>query len=118
MIVAYQRSTIRSLPRAGLNIDAHLENWAAWMRHRGCGGYELQGGVSGSTDFDAMCDAMDRKNAAILNALIEDLPAAQCCAVYARYLSLPFKFPRQNKAQLLNAARETLREKLAERGVV
>ena len=78
-------------------LDFHLGNWARWMRSgehvqgykhgaAGCVG----GGYSG--DFDDMVLAADRRSAAIMDSLIQDLPPAQVCAIHTTWINSVWRF--------------------------
>lgn len=91
-------------------VDWHLWNWVRWHRTTGRPnlGYVTTRGVSGSSDFDSMARACDRKSAIATETAINDLPPAQSDVVYARHLYAVFRFPRENAAELYAEARATL----------
>jgi len=91
-------------------VDYVLVIWARWMRGYQAGiGFRnrsvgLETGGNSQT-FDAMCEDADRALAKATNAAIEDLPPAQECAIHNAYLGAVWRFPRDNYAQTLEAAK-------------
>lgn len=78
-------------------LDFHLRNWQAWMgkgesvqgfKHQaaGCVG----GGYFG--DFEDMVSAVDRRTAAIMNTLINDLPILEHRAVHHVWLRTKWEY--------------------------
>lgn len=67
-----------------------LDNWAAFERLRlPLNGYPSRAsgmGVSGSTDFDAMCANADRRCAEAVDAVVKGLPRAMQQALYAYHV--------------------------------
>lgn len=98
-------------------LDRYLEEWAAWMRSGTALGVKVSAisAVSLGADFTDICQAMDRRVAAITNALIDDLPAAQRMALHRRYLNAVYRFP--DYPGTLLAAREAVAAGLRRRGV-
>lgn len=99
-------------------VEGILILWARWMRAtwdggrpRGAEGFS----VRGSTDFEDMLADTERKQAAICDAVIRDLPADQRCALHHTYLNAVWRF-RDYDASLA-AAKEAVRKALDERGV-
>lgn len=99
----------------------HLHNWSSWMssgrtvdrlprRSVGIGN-------SHSSSFEDMAEASDVRCAMITDAIINDLPPAQACAVMRQYLESVYRFPRDNFAQQLEEAKRVIGIKLAIRGV-
>ena len=113
-----RRSTIRS-PRNADTLDYHLLNWSAWHRTGGVGlGLDVSDGVHGCLTFQDMCRRMDRRNAVIFEALVNDLPPAHHAALHHQYLGTLWRFPRVNLRVVLTQARELLRVGMHERGLV
>lgn len=64
-----------------------------------------------------MTEASDLRCAMITDAIINDLPPAQACAVTHRYLHNVYRFPRDNYPDMLELAKKTIGVGLAVRGV-
>ena len=102
-------------------VEWHLHNWKTWM-HTGRSVDRLPRrstaiGNSSSSSFEDMTDASDIRCAAIVDAIINDLPPSQSSAIHRRYLSAVYRFPRNNYANELLAAKVTIGRKLSERAV-
>ena len=78
-------------------LESFLLDWSRWMRS----GETVAGlprasiGMSSggaSEHFDDMIDRVDRHIASVTNTVIEDLPAAQQCALHHAYLHAVFRF--------------------------
>lgn len=99
-------------------LDWHLANWADWMRRGGSADQGMPDRSSGlktgggSLDFDEMAQASDALMAAAVNAVIEDLPLHEQCAIEHRYLRSVWRFPRNNLPELIERARRTLRRRI------
>lgn len=102
---------------AELLLDRYLDEWAAWMRGGTGLGVHVSAiaAVSLGADFADMCQAMDRRVAAITNALIDDLPPAQRMALHHRYLQAVYRF--RDYPGTLAAARGAVATGLRRRGV-
>lgn len=96
-------------------LEAHLINWARWMRKSSRGGYTVSMGVSGSTHFEDMTEEADRVSARIMDTLISDLPPAQTAAINHVYLGVVWRFPRNNLDALLATARESIESRMDEK---
>ena len=103
-------------------LDWHLHNWRDWMRS----GEHIQGykhtaagcvGGGHIGDFDDMVAKVDRKTAAIMDTLINDLPPTQACAVHHRWLHSVWGFPRDNFDELYSAACESLLAGMSHKGL-
>lgn len=122
----FRAGTIKGSTAADLGTPArvewHLDNWKRWKRtgnHQGAYGNCAVGLSTGgaSKEFDEMAEDMDRRSAVILNTLIDDLPPAQSCAIYTRYLHSVFRFPRNNFESLLESAKRALGRGMAIKGI-
>lgn len=78
-------------------LDFHLGNWAKWMRS----GEHVQGHKHGAAgcatsghigDFDDMVAGADRRTAAIMDTLINDLSPVQSCAVHSTWIDAVYRF--------------------------
>lgn len=103
-------------------IDWHLDNWARYMREHDV--EELQCKIldvyqSANADFDAMCDAMERRCAVAMDALVSDLPLAEKVAVHHKHLSAVWRFnrPGATMESVYQSARENLSEGLRRKGI-
>lgn len=102
-------------------VEFHLANWRTWM-HTGRSVDRLPRkamfcGISHSTSFEDMTEASDDRCAAIVDAIISDLPPSQSSAIHRKYLHAVYRFPRNNYADELLTAKVTIGRKLAERAV-
>lgn len=109
-------------PEIEQRLDFHLGNWAAWMRS----GEHVQGykhtaagcvGGGYTSDFDDMVAGADRRTAAIMDTLINDLPPAQSCAVHHTWLTAVYRFPKRNFDDMYAKACETLLVGMARKGL-
>ena len=103
-------------------VEWHLWNWSKWMRsgaNKQAAPRESSGLTSGgaSQNFDDMVEAVDRRVAATMNVIIDDLPPAQSAAVHHEYLHSVYRFPRGNFAALLAEAKLGVGHGLAKKGV-
>lgn len=103
-------------------VEWHLDNWSRWMDSgRGVEGFAHESsGVTGggsSQHFDDMVEASDRRCAAIVNTIIDDLPSIQQMAIYHQYLAAVFHFGRADLPTLLDAARTKIGASLKAKGV-
>lgn len=99
-------------------LDWHLENWTRWMKSGGVSlGYARMYQV-GRMDFEAMCHAVDRWAARVVDAAIDSLAPADRAAVYHRHLAAIFRFPRESVDAVYRRARERLKIDLSRRGLV
>ena len=103
-------------------IDWHLDNWARYMRERDVD--ELECKIvdvyqSANADFDDMCDAMERRIAVAMDALVSDLPLAEKVAVHHKHLSAVWRFnrPGSSMEDVYQSARENLSEGLRRKGI-
>lgn len=99
-----------------------LEGWASWQaNYRPKLGYpsrSLSCYCEASTDFDEMCDEVDSQMFATIDVCVQDLPPAQRAAIMRRYgIAAVFRFPRDNYAEMLQAAHERLMVVLPRKGV-
>jgi hypothetical protein len=81
-------------------------------------GIDVSDGVHGSLSFSDMCARMDRRNAVIFDALVNDLPPSQVAALHHTYLGAVWRFPRHNIKVVLTQARQRLRAGMYARGLV
>ena len=100
-------------------VDYWLTVWARWMRSGSVTqlGYVVSGGPRGNSSFEDLTRDNDTRCAKIVDALIEDLPPAQSCAVHHVYLGSAWRFPRLNSENLVTDAMKTLQVGLNQRGV-
>ena len=103
-------------------VEWHLWNWAKWMRsgaNKQAAPRESSGLTSGgaSQNFDDMVEAVDRRVAATMNVIIDDLPPAQGAAIHHEYLRAVYGFPRGNFDALLIEAKAGIGRGLAKKGV-
>ena len=104
-------------------LEWHLLNWRTWMYSgRGVEGLPRKSaGLTtggGQAHFDDLADASERRVAAACNAVIEGLPPSQSAAIFSEYLHAVYRFPRDNRAQCLELAKEGVRAGLERRGIV
>lgn len=102
-------------------VEWHLANWTTWM-HTGRSVDRLPRrsvgiGNSSSSSFDDMVEASDVRCAMVVDALIDDLPPSQACAVMRRYLDAVYRFHRDNYLQELSEAKRKIGLGLKNRGV-
>ena len=108
-------------------LDGHLENWARWLRSGGgVLGYP-HASVGITPSHNASCEEgseilneiNDRRNAAIMDVLIWQLPPAQCAAIHVfKGINATFRFPRENYNVVLREARDRLAVWADEKGLV
>lgn len=117
------REDVQAMKRSVDALVALLTEWADWQRgYRMKLGYPSHSagmGGGGLQSFDDMCDAVDSESMRITDAVIQDLPPAQCAAIMRRYgVAAVFRFPRQNYEQCLMDAHERLILELPRKGVI
>lgn len=98
-------------------VNYWLTEWARWMRRPEQKlGYPKRtlglvgGGESQRWDdwaWEGESEAWER-NCRAIDALIQDLPVAQNCAIQHLYLGTVWRFPRDNASELLNRAEAEL----------
>lgn len=104
-------------------LEWHLWNWEQWhyqqKGHYGRG-YPKRAhgpmGASGSSDFDQMVAAADTRCALAVEAILNDLPPAQRCAVHAVHLAAVYHL--RNLQSSYDHATEAVRAGLTKRGIV
>lgn len=93
-------------------LEIHLYEWARWQRSGmpvqvyGKQAVGLSNGGA-SQDFDDMLEAEQRRIAAVVDSVINDLPPIQRCAIHHRYLHAVFRF--KGYIQTLREAKAALR---------
>jgi hypothetical protein len=102
-------------------VDRYLLIWAAWYRHCqpriGYPGASLGFETGGITCYDDLEHECDEYAGRTVNALIDDLPPAQGCAVRRIYLGEPWRFPRYNMTMMYELARERIERGLNQWGL-
>lgn len=103
-------------------VEWHLDNWRCGMlAWEGAEGFPEQSALltsgGSSQHFDDMVAASDLRCAAIVNTIIDDLPATQQAAVHHTYLRAVYRFPRDNLGVLLLEAKVRIGRQLKARGV-
>ena len=106
-------------------LDELLNLWERWMSPGAKSVMDLgypntaTGCVGGgySTSFEDMVDQADGRAAEAVNAAIEGLPMAQQAAVYNKHLFSVYRFHRGYQAEHYDAARQTLRVVLPQKGI-
>lgn len=117
------RDIDRELSRFG-KLVVLLEDWATWMHgYYGVSGYSgHSAGISSgycSKTFDALCEDVEAAVFKAIDAEVDSLPITQTAAINRRYgIASVFRFPRDNYADCLMAAHESLIARLPKRGVV
>lgn len=104
-------------------IDWYCINWARWMRSGGLpDGYphKTPGTVNRSifSAWDDMIEADDRRIAAVTDAVINDLPPVQSCALHHAYLNAVYRFSERYPYHVaIEEAKENLVAGLKKKGV-
>jgi hypothetical protein len=73
------------------------------------------GGYCG--DFDDMVAAADRRSAAIMDAIVNDLPTAQSCAVHHIWVNSAYRFPRENLMEIYEIACQKILRAMNNKGL-
>lgn len=117
----------RDIPAVEYWVDSHLQTWARSMSGdnlpRGCPRQACVGENYSSLDLDnvAAYEHLDADIARRTGAVIDDIGIrhpAQKAAIYRAYgVAAVFRFPRENYAQILDAAKENVKLGLRKRGV-
>lgn len=105
-------------------VEYHLDNWRRWQRT----GQEVDGfpGTTPGTvnwsirsDVDGQLDAIARRNAQIVDTILDNLPPVQRIAVYIErgIMGRVFQFKRVTYHQALVGAKEAVGRELSRRGV-
>jgi hypothetical protein len=106
---------VKAEPAPASNLDyleIHLYEWARWMRSGlavqtyGKQAVGLSNGGA-SQDFDDMLEAEQRRIAAVVDSVINDLPPIQRMAIHHRYLHAVFRL--KGYVQALKEAKVALR---------
>lgn len=108
---------IAETPKIPERVDYWLNAWASWMRsepnrlgfpHK-CSGVKT-GGEDRRTDSWLEDEELSLRlrNCEAMDALIDSLPPAQCCAVRHIYAGDVWRFPRDNMYDLIERAANTL----------
>lgn len=108
-------------------VEYWLVNWARWCRkspHKL--GYPskvcliVSGGESQRTEDweEETYEAIWKRNCAAMDALISDLPPAQCCAIRHVYAGDVYRFPRENVIELIQKAAERLLKGMNDRVII
>lgn len=105
-------------------VDWHLWNWAQYHRRsraRPQGYPNASTGLHNYTsglDFDAECDWIDKRCAIATDAAVDDLPALERMAVYAKHLEGLWGLPEPALGLYYRSAIGMLGKRLDRRGVV
>lgn len=98
-----------------------LEDWADWMRgYRIATGYKKHSTVvaaAGNKHWEDILVQVDAQINRTVDTAINDLPINQMAAINHRYLHAVYRFPRDNYAESLTAAHETLMRVLPKKNV-
>lgn len=108
---------IAETPKIPERVDYWLTEWARWMYseptrlgypHKSMG--IRTGGEDRRTEDweEDENQAIRLRNCEAMDALISDLPPAQCCAIRSIYAGDVWRFPRENQFALLERASATL----------
>lgn len=80
----------------------------------------VSGGESQRTEDweEETYEAIWKRNCAAMDALISDLPPAQCCAIRHVYAGDVYRFPRENVIELIQKAAERLLKGMNDRVII
>jgi hypothetical protein len=101
-----------------------LAQWAEWHHHdteTDIGYPSRSAGFCGSgvKSFEDMCERADDQAMQIVDAAVGSLPHTQAAVILVEYgICTIFRFPRQNKEELLDLAMTRLEVMLRKRGLL
>lgn len=120
MTVKVEDSLIGGMAEARL--EWHMDNWRRLMRsdvivdgYPGRSTRLSSGG--GSSTFDELVDAADKRCAEAVDALMESLSMGERIAINHTYLHAVYRLERQSLPELLQAARVKIARGLKARGI-
>ena len=104
-------------------VEAHLINWAAYMRHGGgVRGYAsaVPGMMVGGNiaSYEDLCDSCDKAAARITDASIADLDGIEQAAINHYHLAAVWRFHRELVEIVYDRAIEALAQSLERKGMV